>query len=83
MNLDILGNEDFMPDYRNIRIAYNVPSFLRQLISNVLEFFGQRRTAMYTKTVGEGNVKAYNHIIFQKLKMVKEFEDIYEKYNLD
>ena len=52
MNLEALGNEEFLSDYQNIRLGMNIPNLFRPLVVHILKMIGQRRSAVYAKYMG-------------------------------
>lgn len=78
-----LGQEDFVDDYKIGRKAYHIPNCLKPIISSLLQFTGNKRKSFYTKMIGVGDIKKYNDAIFEKLKLVQMFEELFEILNLD
>ena len=52
MNLKALGNEEFMPNYKGVRLGMSIPTILRPLVANILTMIGQERSALYARYMG-------------------------------
>ena len=83
MNIEALGNEEFLSDYQNIRLGIKIPSMIRPLVVSLLKKIGQKRSAVYDEYMGSKDTVSYNKMVMEKIRLQEKFEEIFRKHNLD